>query len=79
MGPEYRELAEALRTRVTVIGDREFYARDPAGHLAQLSSVSAQILQLQQCLPAPVNPQLDHFLKRCSYDKALAFIETLDT
>ncbi len=79
MGPEYRELAEALRTRVTVIGDREFYARDPASHLAQLSSVSAQILQLQQRLPAPVNPQLDHFLKRCSYDKALAFIETLDT
>jgi hypothetical protein len=69
------ELAEALRLRRALIADREFYARDPAGHLDQLKSASERITLVSTQLPAPVDPQLAHFLERCSYDKALAFLE----
>lgn len=68
-------LASALRERRTVIADRKWYARDPAGHLDRLRTISEQITTLQTQLPPPVNPRLAHFLERCSYDKALAFLE----
>jgi len=71
-------LAEALRERRRVIADREFYVRDPAGHLAHLQRVSVEISKKAADLPAPAPPQLAHFLERCSYDKALAWIETAD-
>jgi hypothetical protein len=69
-------LAAALRERLAVIADREWYTRDPAGHLDRLRTVSEQITALRTQLPPPVDPQLAHFLDRCSYDKALAFLET---
>ena len=72
---EMRELAGALRERLTVIADRELYARDPALHLHRLQSASTRILEIQGQLPAPLDPQLAHYLQRCSYDKALAFLE----
>jgi hypothetical protein len=68
-------LAAALRERLAVVADREFYARDAAAHLERLRAVSEQITQLQEQLPPPVDPQLAHYLQRCSYDKALAFLE----
>jgi hypothetical protein len=40
-----------------------------------LQSVSEKIAQLEKQLPSPVDPQLAHFLARCSYDKALALLE----
>ena len=64
-----------MRERLAVVANREFYARDPAAHLDRLRAVSEQIAQLQVQLPPPVDPQLAHFLQRCSYDKALAFLE----
>ena len=70
-----RELAEALRERLSVIADRDFYARDPAAHLLRLQSASTRIVEIQGQLPAPLNPQLAHYLQRCSYDKALAWLE----
>ena len=70
-----QSLVVALRERLAVIADREWYARDPAGHLDRLRAVSEQITMLQQQLPEPVDPQLRHFFERCSYDKALAFLE----
>jgi hypothetical protein len=70
-----QSLAEALRERLAVIADREWYARDPAGHFERLRTVSEQITALQHQLPPPINPQLAHYLDRCSYDKALAFLE----
>jgi hypothetical protein len=70
-----QSLAAALRERLALIADREWYARDPAGHLARLRTVSEQITALQRQLPTPVDPQLAHFLERASYDKALAFLE----
>ncbi|EDY20411.1 hypothetical protein CfE428DRAFT_2335 [Chthoniobacter flavus Ellin428] len=70
-----QSLVAALRERLAVIADREWYARDPAGHLERLRAVSEQIAALQQQLPPPVDPQLRHYFERCSYDKALAFLE----
>ena len=73
--PIYRELAAALRVRLTVIADRESYARDPQAHLRQLQEASEKITALQSRLPAPVDRHLAHYLERCSYDKALAWLE----
>jgi hypothetical protein len=72
--PAAAALAEALRERLVVIGDREWFARDAAGHLSALQSVSEKIERLSAALPPPVDPQLRHFLERRSYDKALAFL-----
>lgn len=73
----YLALAAALRERLAVVADREFYARDPSAHLDRLRAVSEHVVALQSQLPAPVDPQLAHYLQRCSYDKALAFLEAL--
>ena len=70
----YHELAGALRQRLAVIGDRAAYERDPQEHLRQLQAASERITALQQKLPAPVDPQLAHYLQRCSYDKALSWL-----
>lgn len=69
-------LARALRARRRLIADREFYARDPAGHLAELQRASDGIAEGAAALGATVPPQLAHYLERCSYDKALAWIES---
>ena len=68
-------LADALRERLTIIADRALYQRDPAAHLEKLSAASVRIVALQRQLPPPVDPQLAHYLDKCSYDKALAFLE----
>jgi hypothetical protein len=47
--------------------------------MARLQAVSERIEALEQQLPPPVDRQLAHFLERCSYDKALAFIEQRGT
>ncbi len=73
--PVYSTLAATLRERLTVIGDRASRERDPQAHLQQLQSVSEKILALQAQLPAPVPPELRHYLERCSYDKALDWLE----
>jgi hypothetical protein len=69
------ELTVALRRRLEVIGDRAFRERDPGGHLAALREASERITELQGKLPETIHPQLRHYLERCSYDKALAWIE----
>lgn len=68
------QLAAALRERLGLIVD-ETSRRDPARHLAKLRAVSEKIASLEKQLPAPVDPQLSHFLARCSYDKALLRLE----
>jgi hypothetical protein len=75
MPADTTSLSTALRHRLELIADRAFYSRDPTGHLDALKTVSERILQLQAQLPQPVHPQLRHYLERCSYDKALAFLE----
>jgi hypothetical protein len=69
-----KELAAALKERRALIAD-ETSRRDPEQHLARLQAVSEKIGALQGQLPQPLDPQLAHFLARCSYDKALAFLE----
>jgi hypothetical protein len=69
------ELAGALRKRLDVIGDRALRESDPARHLEELRRASERITELQARLPAAVHPQLRHYFERCSYDKALAWIE----
>ena len=71
----FDELAAALRERIAVISDRELYARDPALHLEKLRAASEKIAALQTNLPPLIDPQLAHYLQRCSYDKALAFLD----
>ena len=73
--PLFAELAAALRERTAVIADRDLYARDPALHLEKLRAASERIASLQTQLPSPVDPHLAHYLDRCSYEKALAFLE----
>jgi len=68
-------LAEALRERLLVIQDRDFYRSDPGAHLEALKEVSSRIHELQAALPANTDPMLQHYLERRSYDKALAWIE----
>ena len=73
------ELAAALHERLAVIADRAFYQRDPAAHLAALQAASARITALAVQLPPGTDPQFAHYLQRCSYDKALAFLEARRT
>ena len=73
----HRDLAAALRERLAVIADRAAYERDPQAHLHRLQGVSERITALAGNLPSPVDPRLAHYLQRCSYDKALAFLEDL--
>jgi hypothetical protein len=76
MSPEnpIAHLADALRERLTIIGD-EISRRDSEKHLARLRGVSEKIEKLQAALVPPIDPQLAHYLQRRSYDKALEFIE----
>ncbi len=74
MSSPENELAEALRERRSLIAD-EASRREPDQHLARLQSVSEKIVTLQERLPKPLDPQLAHFLARCSYDKVLELLE----
>ncbi len=70
-------LAAALRQRLAIIADRQFFQRDPAAHLTRLQEISHDIVDLSSQLSADTDPQLTHYLQRASYDKALAFLEEL--
>ena len=70
-------LAEAIRERLVVIADHNAREQDPGAHLARLQAVSEKIDLLQSQLPCDIDPQLDHYFKRRSYDKALAMIKSL--
>jgi hypothetical protein len=67
------DLANALRERLAIIHDEES-RRDEEKHMARLRAISEKIDKLQAALPQPVDPQLAHYLKRRSYDKALEFL-----
>ncbi len=67
------DLAQALRERLGVIRDEES-RRDPTKHMARLRAISENIDRLHRSL-APIDPQLNHYLERKSYDKALAHLQ----
>ena len=68
------DLANALRERLAVIQDEES-RRDEAKHIARLKEICNRIDDLRARLPKPIDPQLAHYLQRCSYEKALEFLE----
>jgi hypothetical protein len=70
----FQNLADALRERLSAIGD-EASRRDPDRHMARLQAVSEKIDRLVIALPGPIDSQLDHFLRRKSYDKALEMLD----
>jgi hypothetical protein len=67
-------LIDALRERLSIVADEES-RRDADRHVARLQAISETINLLQSRLPEPVDPQLQHYLKRCSYSKALEWLE----
>lgn len=67
------DLREALRERLAVIRDEQS-RRNEAEHIARLQAISEKIDQLAVALPRPIDPQLAHYLKRRSYDKALELL-----
>ncbi len=68
------DLREALRERLAIVHDKES-RRDQEAHIARLRIISEKIDKLEAALPRPIDPQLAHYLKRRSYDKALEFLE----
>jgi hypothetical protein len=68
------DFREALRERLAIIRDEKSRG-DEEAHMARLRVISEKIDRLQSALPRPIDPQLAHYLKRRSYDKALDFLE----
>jgi hypothetical protein len=75
MGEFYSDLAQALRDRLHVIGDKTLQD-NPSAHLEKLREASERIDALRAKLPANADPRLVHYLDRMSLSKALDFIET---
>ena len=73
---DYEELVKLLKVRLETIADTDFRDRDPEGHLERLKTVSEAINSRQKELDGRIPPRLDHFLSGCSYQKALAFVES---
>ena len=69
------QLTDALRERLALIADEDS-RRDAHGHMERLRQVSERITELAARLPRPIDPRLQHYLGRCSYSKALEFLET---
>lgn len=68
------ELAKTLRERLAIIAD-EKSRQSPDEHVHRLREISNRIEKLTAALPRPIAPSLAHYLERCSYDKALEFLE----
>lgn len=75
MKADFSELTEALRQRLSLVGDHEFRERDPKGHLEQLKSAASRLDAAIAQLPIQSDPELRHYLTRQSYVKALAWLE----
>jgi hypothetical protein len=69
------ELADALRERMEIVADEES-RRDPVRHTERLREVSEKIERIEHQLPPTIDPQLQHFLQRRSYSKALELLAT---
>jgi hypothetical protein len=72
------DLIAALRERLAIIADEKSRLA-PDQHMAKLKKISEKIDALQAALPRPMDPQLEHYFQRRSYDKALEFLESAAT
>lgn len=72
----YPALTVLLNRRLAVIGDAGLRENSPDEQLSQLKEISENIAALHEKMrETGIHPQLDHFLKNASFDKALAFVE----
>jgi hypothetical protein len=69
-------IASLLRRRLEIIADHSFRDRDPAAHLDALRAVSTEITAWHQRHQQEIPGRLDHFLRSCSYEKALRFLDS---
>jgi len=73
----FSQLADALRERLSIIGD-DHSRQDPLAHTGRLRVASEKLEALEQQLPSGTDPQLRHFLQRRSYSKALDHLAALE-
>jgi hypothetical protein len=67
------ELTDALRERMAIIADEQSRL-DTSRHMERLREISERIELLEHQLPATIDPQLRHYLRRRSYSKALELL-----
>jgi hypothetical protein len=72
------DLRRLLRERLDVIADHALRDRDPAAQLAKLGEISGRLSALHAELKPSLPAQLNHFLERSSFQKALAFLDGAD-
>jgi hypothetical protein len=72
----HQALIDLLKRRESVIADHPWRDRDPAGHLDALREVSEAITAWHQANQNKIDPQLRHYLQKCSFAKALAHLES---
>lgn len=74
-----KELEDLLRQRLQIIADHAWRDADPAMHLQALQRVSESIDELRASLHSELPPRLRHFLEQSSYQKALSYLEELQS
>ena len=71
------QLASGFRARLSIIADYKLRDQDPVAHLKKLMEASQTLDALIAALPkSELDPHLRHYLDRCSFDKALEWIES---
>ena len=75
----FDELRKLLESRLEIIANAEMRERDPDGQLAQLQEVSEKIDAWTASHRAEVDRRLLHFLENYSLNKALDFINEVQT
>lgn len=70
-----QEFKAVLEERLAIIANHTLRDADPATHLEQLKAVSYRIDRLSAEILPTAPPDLKHFLKDQSYNKALACLE----
>jgi len=66
----FAKVLQIIERRLQIVADRDWYGRDPAGHLAGLQQAAADLEAAVAALPADIDPMLRHFLEGQSYVKA---------
>jgi len=76
---ELNRLRLLLRERLDVIADHDLRERDPDAQLNRLREVSGEIGAIHARCKGALPARLEHFLERASYQKALAFLEGVES
>lgn len=75
----YQDLETLLLRRREVIADHAWRDRDSEAHLAALREVSEALMAEHARLRPGLPGRLQHYLTQCSYDKALAWVQGVET